>query len=239
MEKISKAKYAQLKQDILGDGIKESKLEAFKKLAISLFGDKEIMKDLVAHVTFSGGLPVIEDAKEYFEIAKKLNNKYDTGQFFSLLNSLPNVDSISDIPDGSSLPFSLYLETPDSKVRVGGGMLTMWFLYAVQLITSMGRSDSQSPSSMLFAALVFYVLPYMVILPYRYNSFEKIQLEVSADDNPILAFDNKVQCEIEGLIFGEHKLSCILPPGEYLIESEIEILDVNSGEIYSWTQVIP
>lgn len=33
-----RAKYAQLKQDILGDGIKEGKLEAFKKLSASLFG---------------------------------------------------------------------------------------------------------------------------------------------------------------------------------------------------------
>lgn len=39
------AKYAQLKQDILGDGIKEGKLESYKKLSASLFGRNSLVFD--------------------------------------------------------------------------------------------------------------------------------------------------------------------------------------------------
>ena len=54
-----RAKYAQLKQDILGDGIKEGKLEAFKKLSASLFGRDSLVFDDVPEKLLIKDMPAV------------------------------------------------------------------------------------------------------------------------------------------------------------------------------------
>lgn len=232
-----RAKYAQLKQDILGDGIKEGKLESYKKLSLALFGGS-------SNIYFDAPINIQTiDKKAYFERSKN-------GSYEAFMSIFPGITDSLGIPDD---PNTIKEESPDveakiqnfiSKVLIGienvpskqdifSTSFTRWLLYVFKLISMIADSSSgvsedsdlYNSSQVLLANISFIVIPQIAGGAYHKVTGNVYNFSINDMFSPIVCLelmsDNtsvvNEALEVDGL-----------PKGRYIIYNETAInIDTN------------